>query len=65
MWLLWLLITATASPVHAAQQQLLAVSIKGVTTAVLARSKWSVSNTANTDSVQTTVAPNSGWAKVR
>ncbi|WIA35992.1 hypothetical protein OEZ86_007355 [Tetradesmus obliquus] len=46
-------------------QQVFAVSIQGVTTAVLRRSTWSVSSTADRNTVLVPVGANKGWAQVR
>lgn len=46
-------------------QHVFAVSIQGVTTAVLRRSTWSVSSTADRNTVLVPVGANKGWAQVR
>jgi hypothetical protein len=55
----------TQSAAAAAQQQVFAVSIKGVTTTVLKTSTWEVTNSADRDTVRVPVGSNKGWAQVR
>jgi heme O synthase-like polyprenyltransferase len=65
-WALVLLFAAWAQSAAAAtQQQVFAVSIKGVTTTVLRTSTWAVNNNIDRDIVRVPVGANKGWAQVR